>query len=114
MSLYRCVLGSRRGSLAGGKRNGAITRERQIAKFEQQIEKRDQVIGEMTVADRISKNSRDGTAERGDTLWDHGGTQPIASYAGTTLRSGANRRCAVSGEFYPKTGAAQANFPGFS
>jgi transposase-like protein len=42
-------------ALAGGTRKGATTRDRQIADFEQQIEKRDQVIGELTVANRILK-----------------------------------------------------------
>ena len=42
-------------ALAGRTRNGATTRDRQIVEFEQQIEKRDQVIGELTVANRILK-----------------------------------------------------------
>ena len=41
-------------ALAGGTRKGS-TRDRRIAEFEQQIEKRDQVIGELTVANRILK-----------------------------------------------------------
>ena len=40
-------------ALAGGTRKGATTRDWQIAEFEQQIEKCDQVIGELTVANRI-------------------------------------------------------------
>jgi hypothetical protein len=40
-------------ALAGGTRNGATTHNRDIAEFEQQIGKRDQVIGELTVANRI-------------------------------------------------------------
>ena len=45
-------------ALADGTRNGANTRDRQIAEFEQQIEKRDQVIGELTVAIRSNPSSR--------------------------------------------------------
>ncbi len=57
-SLYRWrdeFLAAGEAALAGGTRNGATTRDRQIAEFEQQIEKRDQVIGELTVANRIFK-----------------------------------------------------------
>jgi transposase len=41
--------------LAGGTRNGAAGHERQIAELERQIEKRDQVIGELTIANRVLK-----------------------------------------------------------
>ena len=57
-SLYRWrdeFLAASEAALAGGSRNGASTRDRQRAEFEQQIEKRDQVIGELTVANRILK-----------------------------------------------------------
>jgi transposase-like protein len=57
-SLYRWrdeFLAAGEAALAGGTRNGAGTRDRQIAEFERQIEKRDQVIGELTVANRILK-----------------------------------------------------------
>jgi transposase-like protein len=57
-SLYRWrdeFLAAGEAALAGDTRNGATTRDRQIAEFEQQIEKRDQVIGELTVANRILK-----------------------------------------------------------
>jgi transposase len=57
-SLYRWrdeFLAAGEAAVAGGTRNGASTRDRQIAEFEQQIEKRDQVIGELTVANRILK-----------------------------------------------------------
>jgi hypothetical protein len=47
----------------------------QIAEFEQQIEKRNQVIGELTVANRILKNSRDSPSERRDTFCDHRGVR---------------------------------------
>lgn len=39
-------------ALAGGK-NGNSAGERRIAELEQQIEKRDQVIGELTIANRV-------------------------------------------------------------
>jgi transposase len=57
-TLYRWrdeFLAAGEAALAGGMRNGAGTRDRQIAEFEHQIEKRDQVIGELTVANRILK-----------------------------------------------------------
>jgi transposase-like protein len=43
-------------SLAGGK-NGHDGQGRRIAELEQQIEKRDQVIGELTIANRILKKT---------------------------------------------------------
>jgi len=43
------------GALAGGTRNGTGTRDRQVAELERQIESRDQVIGELTVANRVLK-----------------------------------------------------------
>jgi transposase-like protein len=39
----------------GGGKKGADSRDRRIAELEQQIEKRDQVIGEYTIANRILK-----------------------------------------------------------
>ena len=39
----------------GGGRKGADPRDRRIAELEHQIEKRDQVIGEYTIANRILK-----------------------------------------------------------
>jgi transposase-like protein len=44
-------------ALAGGTRGGANSRDRQIAELERQIEKRDQVIGELTIANRVPKKS---------------------------------------------------------
>jgi hypothetical protein len=76
-------------ALAGGTRNGAGTRDRQIAEFERQIEKRDQVIGELTVANRILKNSRGSRSEHGDTLCDRRGDQRNPDFADATLCSGA-------------------------
>jgi transposase len=38
-----------------GKKKGADPRDRRITELEQQIEKRDQVIGEYTIANRILK-----------------------------------------------------------
>jgi hypothetical protein len=40
-------------TLAGGTQNGSNVRDRQIAELERQIEGRDQVIGELTVANRV-------------------------------------------------------------
>jgi transposase len=57
-SLYRWrdeFLAAGEAALARGTRNGSSTRDRQLAEFEQQIERRDQVIGELTVANRILK-----------------------------------------------------------
>lgn len=42
-------------ALAGGGKPGTDSRDRQIAELERQIEKRDQVIGEYTIANRILK-----------------------------------------------------------
>jgi transposase len=42
-------------ALAGGTQNGGSSRDRQIAEFERQLESRDQVIGELTVANRVLK-----------------------------------------------------------
>ena len=57
-TLYRWrddFLAAGEAALAGGTRNGADPRNRQIAELERQIEKRDQVIGELTIANRILK-----------------------------------------------------------
>jgi transposase len=42
-------------ALAGGTRNGTSARDRQLAELERQIESRDQVIGELTIANRVLK-----------------------------------------------------------
>ena len=44
-------------ALAGGTRHGAGSHERQVAELERQIEKRNQVIGELTIANRVLKKS---------------------------------------------------------
>ena len=44
-------------ALAGGTRSGANARGREIAELERQIEKRDQVIGEPTIANRVLKKT---------------------------------------------------------
>jgi transposase-like protein len=41
--------------LAAGTRDGVSAHERQIAELEHQIESRDQVIGELTIAKRVLK-----------------------------------------------------------
>jgi hypothetical protein len=41
----------------GSGKQGADPRDRRIAELEQQIEKRDEVIGEYTIANRISKTT---------------------------------------------------------
>jgi transposase len=61
-TLYRWrdeFLAAGEAALAGSSRNGADPRNRQIAELEKQIEKRDQVIGELTVANRILKKLSD-------------------------------------------------------
>ena len=42
-------------ALAGGTHAGSNARDRQVAELERQIENRDQVIGELTVANRVLK-----------------------------------------------------------
>jgi transposase len=58
-TLYRWrdeFLAAGEAALANGRgKKGADPRDRRIAELEQQIEKRDQVIGEYTIANRILK-----------------------------------------------------------
>ena len=57
-TLYRWrddFLAAGEAALAGGTRNGTSSHERQVAELERQIEKRDQVIGELTIANRVLK-----------------------------------------------------------
>jgi transposase len=57
-TLYRWrddFLAAGEAALASGTRNGASSHERQVAELERQIEKRDQVIGELTIANRVLK-----------------------------------------------------------
>jgi transposase-like protein len=57
-TLYRWrddFLAAGEAALAGGTRMGSGTRDRQVAELERQIESRDQVIGELTVANRVLK-----------------------------------------------------------
>jgi transposase-like protein len=57
-TLYRWrdeFLAAGEAALAGSTRKGVDPRDRQIAELERQIEKRDQVIGELTIANRIFK-----------------------------------------------------------
>ena len=44
-----------------GKSKGSDAQARRVAELEQQIEKRDQVIGELTIANRILKKYTDGS-----------------------------------------------------
>jgi len=44
-----------------GKSKGSDAHARRVAELEQQIEKRDQVIGELTIANRILKKYTDGS-----------------------------------------------------
>jgi transposase len=44
-----------------GKSKGSDAQVRRVAELEQQIEKRDQVIGELTIANRILKKYTDGS-----------------------------------------------------
>ena len=46
-------------SLKGGK-NGADPRDREIRELKKEMERRDQVIGELTIANRILKKTADG------------------------------------------------------
>jgi transposase len=57
-TLYRWrddFLAAGEAALAGGTQNGSSTRDRQVADLERQIESRDQVIGELTIANRVLK-----------------------------------------------------------
>jgi len=47
-------------SLANGKRGKADPRDQQIERLEKDLAKRDQVIGELTIANRIFKKKSDG------------------------------------------------------
>lgn len=46
-------------ALANGK-GGTDSREREIRSLEKEVERRDQVIGELTIANRILKKTQDG------------------------------------------------------
>ncbi len=57
-TLYRWrddFLAAGEAALAGGTRSGSSAHNGQVAELESQIESRDQVIGELTVANRILK-----------------------------------------------------------
>jgi transposase len=57
-TLYRWrdeFLAAGEAALAGGTRNGTSVHDRQVAELERQIESRDQVIGELTIANRVLK-----------------------------------------------------------
>jgi transposase len=57
-TLYRWrdeFLAAGEAALAGGTANGSAQYSRQIEELERQIEKRDQVIGELTIANRVFK-----------------------------------------------------------
>ena len=55
-TLYRWrddFLAAGEAALAGSTRDGINSRDRQFAELERQIESRDQVIGELTIANRV-------------------------------------------------------------
>jgi transposase len=57
-TLYRWrddFLAAGEAGLAGSTRDGISSRDRQVAELERQIESRDQVIGELTIANRVLK-----------------------------------------------------------
>jgi transposase len=57
-TLYRWrddFLAAGEAALAGSTRDGISSRDRQVAELERQIESRDQVIGELTIANRVLK-----------------------------------------------------------
>lgn len=57
-TLYRWrddFLAAGEAALAGSTRDGIGSRDRQVAELERQIESRDQVIGELTIANRVLK-----------------------------------------------------------
>ncbi len=59
-TLYRWrdeFLAAGEAALAVGTRNGVDPRDRRIAELERQIERRDQVIGELTIALRVLKKT---------------------------------------------------------
>ena len=62
-TLYRYrdqFLEAGKAGLADGRRGKADPRDQQIAKLETDLAKRDQVIGELTIANRIFKKKSDG------------------------------------------------------
>jgi len=59
-TLYRWrdeFLAAGEAALANGTRGGSSAHDRQIAELERQIERRDQVIGELTIANRVLKKT---------------------------------------------------------
>ena len=57
-TLYRWrddFLAAGEAALAGGTRDGISSRDRQVTELEHKIESRDQVIGELTIANRVLK-----------------------------------------------------------
>ena len=57
-TLYRWrddFLAAGEAALAGSTRDGISSRDRQVTELERQIESRDQVIGELTIANRVLK-----------------------------------------------------------
>jgi transposase-like protein len=58
-------------ALAVGSRNGADPRDRRIAELERQIERRDQVIGELTITFRVQENRRARRSDRRGAPHDH-------------------------------------------
>jgi transposase len=57
-TLYRWrddFLAAGEAGLAGSTRDGISSHDRQVAELERQIESRDQVIGELTIANRVLK-----------------------------------------------------------
>jgi transposase len=75
--------------LAGGTRNGTSAHDRQVAEQERQIESRDQVIGELTIANRVLKNSRRDPADDGRALRDRAGDRGVRDLTDAPARSGA-------------------------
>ena len=65
-TLYRWRDEFLRGGAAGlSGRGGSDVQAKEIGKLQEQLAERDQVIGEITVANRILKNSRASRAQRG-------------------------------------------------
>ena len=62
-TLYRWrdeFLAAGEAALLGGAKNGAGPRNRQIEELKRELARRDQVIGELTIANRLLKKSSDG------------------------------------------------------
>ena len=91
-TLYRWrddFLAAGEAALAGSTRDGISSRDRQVAELDSQIESRDQVIGELTIANRVLKISRRDRVDGGYASCDRGGDRGGTGLTDAPARSGA-------------------------